>query len=169
VCSINHCHELCFVTEVCTSILEAISLAPRPAPPFSACHCPYDWQRTVEICDGVHHRFTDSFDCGSVQSTKITEWHLLCVILRNCGRILTVLLRYLQKHCGFLRILSFEYRWLKQITVGHCNNSTIQQIGCYSRADMFITVSFGLYVGLYSRQFISGHSIPRNTFLYDAA
>lgn len=57
-----------------------------------------------KICDGVHHRFTDSSDYGSVHSTKITAWHLLCVILCSCDRILTVLLRYLQKHCGFLSI-----------------------------------------------------------------
>jgi hypothetical protein len=59
-----------------------------------------------KICDGVHYRFRDSFDRGSVQSTKITEWHLLCVILPHCDRILTVLLRYLQKHCGFLFVFS---------------------------------------------------------------
>jgi hypothetical protein len=58
---------------------------------------------------------------------------------------------------------------LKHLTVGHCSDSTVQQIRSYFRSDMFITVSLGLYVGLTLTSSFLIIIYSRNTFLYDAA
>jgi hypothetical protein len=57
-----------------------------------------------KICDGVHYGFTDYFNCESVQSMKIAESQLFCVILRHCDRILTVFTKAFAKSCGFLSL-----------------------------------------------------------------